>query len=361
MKDFCISIELKNALRKYDGILDEIRNELDIKRAVTEKDAVYVMRIIYSAIGHVALASLFDLNDDNEPISVTHFKRRVQTLFSCYKEMFSNLNWVIGIDEEITLDEFSCEIYDLFMNTGHAYHYDYHLLPARRCQSHLQGITFLRGQAPGEHVYRSGLGAYKAYQNGSNDSNDVTISEMFHLPTETLNDFWNRIVSEADFTVQSLDNLEYLSMHLFKHNYWNGRPDMNIPSIARTSDQGAHIYYIYQIVDGQAMYWQIPDWSCNEKAYLRFCNACLKVNHSLPTVKYKSLGNLVHIEIDCRMPPEELNLLLLYSWPCDFDKFRFWKKENKTIFDRFKRCMVLDVFDALKPVYEELGYNFENK
>ena len=55
--------------------LKKISEKLGIETCDKEKHNpnTYSMRIIYSAIGHVALASLFDLNDENEPISVTHF------------------------------------------------------------------------------------------------------------------------------------------------------------------------------------------------------------------------------------------------------------------------------------------------
>ena len=352
--------------------LKKISEKLGIETCDKEKHNpnTYSMRIIYSAIGHVALASLFDLNDENEPISVTHFKRRIRTLISSYKEMYVSLKLKNNQDIEMSDEAFTEEVYELLLKTGHFYHYSKHLLPAKKCEAVSNGIVLLRGQAPGQPVYRSGLGAYS--KDCLNVHSKMTIQEMFHLPDEPLDDLWNRIIRENEHKLESnrMDNLQYLEMSKFKNNYWKPHSDNGVFSLARTKDDNNRLYFLYHCTSGQTTYAQLPVWYYGQsnglydgENYRRLANACLKFNKCLPPIDYVVSNRLVKIELGYLMPPEELYLLMLYSWPCNFQELCLWKiEESDTVkFDRFHRCMVLDVFNALRPIYEQIGYTFTKK
>ena len=356
---------MQEELKDYDRLLNNISNTLHIERCNNKELSVYLNRIIYSAIGHVSLASLFDLNDDNEPITITHFKRRVETLFSSYKKMYSGLSWKSNKGIEMSEKVFADALYELFRNSGHFYHYSKHLLPAKKCEAVSEnGIVFLRGQAPGQPVYRSGLGAY------SNDCSTVyskmTIQEMFHLPDESLRDYWNRIVSEywPRSSKQHIDGLEYLRFRDFSSGYWIEHLNKDIQSdtilISRTNSHANSVYYFCQYADGVTSYSQLPSWLCADDAYRRLCNACLKANSHLPDIDFENSGNLIYFKLGYLLPPEELSLFMLYSWPCDRCRFgyRYDGVGNIIGFDPFNRCMVKSVFEALKPIYEHIGYKF---
>ena len=347
--------------------LKKISEKLGIETCDKEKHNpnTYSMRIIYSAIGHVALASLFDLNDENEPISVTHFKRRIRTLISSYKEMYVGLKLKNNQDIEMSDEAFTEEVYELLLKTGHFYHYSKHLLPAKKCEAVSNGIVLLRGQAPGQPVYRSGLGAYS--KDCLNVHSKITIQEMFHLPDEPLDDLWNRIVLECKTKeVIHVDEPEYLRMNNFNRGYWKNQPDNDVMSLARKKGNAENSYYLYECKNKITSYRSVVIQSnglYEGEDYRRLANGCLKFNKCLPPIDYVISNRLVKIELGYLLPPEELYLLMLYSWPCNFQEFCLWKKEESDTvkFDRFHRCMVLDVFNALRPIYEQIGYTFKEK
>ena len=64
-------------MKKYDSLLCRISDEMNILQGASESQDSWKARVIYSALGHMAIASLHDIQEDGSPVSITHFKRRV--------------------------------------------------------------------------------------------------------------------------------------------------------------------------------------------------------------------------------------------------------------------------------------------
>ena len=78
-------------MNRYNGLLSKIAKELNIVKGNEESDFSFKTRIIYSAIGHVTYASLFDSMDDGQPISIVHFKNRCKNLFTSYRAIYPEI------------------------------------------------------------------------------------------------------------------------------------------------------------------------------------------------------------------------------------------------------------------------------
>ena len=340
-------------LNRYFSLLHEMAGELHVSRYGAEDADSLLLRILYSSVAPIALASLFDLNDDNDPISITHFKRRIHTQFECYRDMYHPS--LDGLD----LDSLVNDIYELFLKTGHMYHSNYHLRPVIRTEAKCGSVTLVRGQAPGMQVCRSGLGAYIVNPSATLDI--VSIKRMFHLPDNQLKDYWMQITKNIPFRGQSdslRENCEYLNIG--EKKYWTDCPDKNVLSLARTKGLGEYIYYFYRI-DEVEKYSQIEEWMVRDEQYIRIASACLSSHGKLQSIQYDdSYGPLVRLHLNYLLPPEEMQLYKLYSWPYDLRKSYGDQLPRCEIGSDFNdRLMIKEVFEGLKRVYESLGYTFK--
>ena len=77
-------------------------------------------------------------------------------------------------------------------------------------------------------------------------------------------------------------------------------------------------------------------------------NAVLKKYDRLPSIKYRADGTIVNVEIRYLLPPNEMNLFCLYSWPETMQKYD----------SRFNRVLSIDVFYAIKKAFEQVGFSF---
>ena len=70
-------------MNEYSGLIEKIGSELNIYRELNEDENLWKARVVYSVMGRMALASLHDVLEDGETISVIHFKRRIIKIFVC--------------------------------------------------------------------------------------------------------------------------------------------------------------------------------------------------------------------------------------------------------------------------------------
>ena len=81
-------------MKKYNGLLAEIAREFHIEQGEAESMERWKARIVYSLLGRMAYASLYDHLEENEElpedqsISVAHFKRRISTLLDTYLRLY---------------------------------------------------------------------------------------------------------------------------------------------------------------------------------------------------------------------------------------------------------------------------------
>lgn len=112
-------------MNKYHGLLSTIAEELHIEHGVKEPVEKWKARIIYSLLGRMACASLFDyLEEDevvakgDESVSITHFKRRIRTILDSYLELYPEISTLFLSDRK----EISKEVYDIVLKSGYIYH-----------------------------------------------------------------------------------------------------------------------------------------------------------------------------------------------------------------------------------------------
>ena len=119
----------------------------------------------------------------------------------------------------------------------------------------------------------------------------------------------------------------------------------------RSGMKGAQIYYLYQYDGKDFFVHQLPEWQTADSAYRSLSNACLYVNGVLPPVRYRIDGDTIRVRQNYLLPPAELNLIKLYSWPENYGN----------VTGMFNRIMDRDVFEMIKDILSLQGYQFEKE
>lgn len=331
-------------MNKYDSLIAKIGNEYNIKKGKTELINDWKVRIIYSLLGRMAAASLFD-DIDGEIISIIHMKNRISSVFDSYREMYPELS----LPKEA--DNLADEIYDIFSHTGIFYHMPNRIVAASKTEDIVNNIIFTRGYELSIRQEISGLGTYLKLD-------DITHTQpyrnIFHLDMTYLKDrwqLWTEDVEWREFKVEG--DIEYLRINppfLCGYGYWVNKPNTDGRiSLLRAGFKGNKLYYLYTVnQDRNILVSQLPAWLVENYNYRSLANACLYYKGVLPPVSFRYDGDIVYFKFGYLPPPAELYLWKLYSWPTSI----------LNLPKDFSRICTRCVFDNIVELMKMQGYEF---
>ena len=328
---------------KYNRLLIRIADEYFVWKGKTENITRWKVRLIYCVLGRMALASLWDM-DENGNVSIIHMKKRIEEVLASYKEMYPELKAEFPDKAEVIVNE----IYDIYLHTGIIYHEPNRILPATKSEAVVNGIKFTRGFELEVKQRMSGLGTYiKANQ----DTDISLLADMFQLEMLPLRKRWEFCVSGANWTdFDTEGSIEYLrTVPPCRHGYWIDKPDNSGGvGILRTNIENSSLYYLYKMEDRKIQVSQLRQWEVENHNYRSFANACLFSRGKLPSIVYRYDGELVYVTFGYLPPPAELYLWKLYTWPTTV----------MTLPKDFTRVCNREVFEVLKYVMMQQGYIF---
>ena len=202
-------------MNRENDLISIMAGRYQIERGTTEPVEQWQMRVIYSVLGQMAYASLWDKTEDDQPISVVHFKSRMKDLLESYCGIFNGLRKLFGYNYEKLLEE----IYNVQLEGGKIYHSAYRLSPASYSAAVVDDVLFARGMAPDEQQFVSGQGTYLL---SSDFQESIPLLEMFQLPDQTLTETWRYLVKTAKWNqFRPNDTTEFLRTDPpFKYGYW---------------------------------------------------------------------------------------------------------------------------------------------
>ena len=334
-------------MNKYNGLLASAVTEYSLVKGASEVPNQWKARVIYSILGRMAVASVFDMPEE-ESTSIVHMKHRVERLLGHYKEMYPEVCALLPENAE----ELSSEIYDIYLHTGVIYHEPNRVIMSARTESKAGNIRFTRGVDLETRQCISGLGTYiKEKGTGQQSISDLTLADMFQLNTVHLQERWSLCIDRArwvDYTPET--KTEYLRMSPpFSRGYWVDKPtNSGIVSLMRTGYRGSQLYYLYRVENNVMQVSQLPQWQVDNYNYRSLSNACLYTEGVLPTSKYSIDGELVFLSFGYLPPPAELYLWKLYTWP---SSMAFLPRD-------FNRICMRQVFESIKETMQQQGYVF---
>lgn len=331
-------------MNKYNGLLSKVSLQYNIHRGTQETENEWKTRLVYSICGLMAYACLWD--DTEEPISIVHLKRRIRSMLANYKSMYPELSASLPYVSE----ELADEIKNQFLSTGVIYHRPNKIAPSIKHEESFGGILFQRGIGLDNISCVSGIGLYSKQDGGTNPSN---IKTMFGLEQVKLQTLWQTTLSTASWNPNPTFeyNTEYLRLKpSFSRGYWVSEPDKTGSiSILRTGMKGSQLYYLYRYIDTKLEVSQLPQWQVENYNYRTLACACLSTYRTLPPIEYSEDGSLVHVRMNYLLPPRELEFLKYYSWPETCTSLPY----------NFRRKLSVEVFEAIKKILSEGGYEFK--
>lgn len=329
-------------MSEYGRLMEKIAQELNIKKETGEDSITWKARVVYSVMGKMALASLFDVLENDQSVSIIHFKNRIQKMMHSYMELYPELKNVMQASEE----EFSEEIYNIYRQTGYFYHTPNRLLPSAEVRVKDAHIELVRGTALSEKTCISGLGTYLI--TGLNVNNIESVFHMFQIPIQDLKSTLHGILKRVSWNDFDNDlHREYLRLNPpFTRGYWKSEPDCEGEvSLLRVISNSVMLYYLYKFENDKIVVSELPTWMVEGNQYRFISNCILAEKGTLPMVDVERKQHFVYITQNYLLPPALFYFMKLYSWPLSF----------YSVPSDFKRVMQKDVFEVFERLLQIIG------
>lgn len=314
-------------------------------------DNEQICRIVYSAAGQMALASLWDHTEDGAPVSIQHFKNRIAQTFDAYESLYPGIAAVLPREKTVLIDE----IYSIYLRCGYFYHSAYQISPAAPAQAGYGNLTLHRGGSPDAGLFMSGLGFYTLPKKASAEGSAAAV---FGLQEQAFEVYLNELLEFGEWeSVTWPENTEFLRLDPpFSRGYWQQTPGQgHRVSLARYGEPNK-VFAFYRYENGVYRQKPIPQWrienydsagSGGVGEYFRISAALLNRYEVLPEIRAAASGDLVEVKLGYRLPPPEEAFFKLYSWPARYD-----------VPQVFARMMARQVYPAFKKELETIGYRF---
>ena len=337
-------------------LLNAISQQLSLYQDKSESTEEWHGRVLYSALGKLASASLWDSPDDwNHELSVQAFKSKIKTNTEYYQKIVHS-NCLYLCDSQTLADE----IYSIYKKSGFIYHRANWIYPSI-CSSYESGdVRIIRSGNPLKYRNMSGLGEYTAHTERT-EKVYYKLEEMFALHTIPFAEAVREYIKDAAWKIidEFPDDTEFLVHSQFRKGYWCKSPSDNIEvSLLRVPLAAGQLYYLYRESENGWEWSQLPAWLTNpvidnteSKEWLSIATGLLMLSNSLPTIDIATSDKLITITIPYLLPPAEEAFFELYSWPLK-DVFLTDFKQHYT------RKMSTDIFPIFEKMMKQLGYKF---
>lgn len=219
-----------------NDLIASIGRQLNIPKSVSNE---WACQVVYSIAGQMALASLWDHDEDGRSVSIQHFKNRIAQVFDAYEGIYPKIGFLLPEDKSNLTDE----IYSIYLRNGFFYHSAYQISPAAPAMAVYKDLAFQRGSSPDEKLFMSGLGFYSAEKTIS----DRTISSMFGLQEQSFESYLEELLAHCEWEqIEWPDNSEFLRLDPpFKWGYWQQIPEkMTVYPLQDMVDQIKFLYFI---------------------------------------------------------------------------------------------------------------------
>lgn len=335
-----------------EELISEISRQLNMIQAPGIES---LCKAIYSATGKMALASLWDHPEDEDFVSIQHFKKRAAQILGAYINIYAQTKVCFPKDRTGIIDD----IYETYRRNGFFYHSSHRLSSAALSVGGLGHCVLYRGTPPGQKCFMSGLGLYAVKRDASPCK---TAAEMFDMQTQALSGYLHEVLKSNDWNeIDWPEDAEFLRLNPpFSRGYWRNKPDKTDRiSMARYGAPNK-LYVFYRWQDGHFQQKPIPAWRVDDfrtigqpgyGEYRRIACALLYAVQQLPPIIVTPKDCVVEIKLGYRLPPAEEDFFKLYSWPINYD---ITPKTPQV----FQREMSTIVYSVLRQHLESIGYRF---
>lgn len=336
-----------------EELISEISRQLNIMQ---DSGAESLCKAIYSATGKMALASLWDHPENENFVSIQHFKKRAAKTLAAYLAIYPKAGVYFSEDLSGIIED----IYETYRRNGFFYHSSHRLFSAAPSIGGMEQCTLYRGVPPDQKCCMSGLGLY-GVRRDTNPS-DKSVAEMFNMQTQPFHVYLQEVLRSNSWSKANWpEDAEFLRIASpFSRGYWKSNPDKtdNISMVRYGFPNKLYAFYRWR--DGIFEQKPIPAWRIDDfrtigqsgsGEYRRIACALLDHIGQLPPILVSFKDWIARIKLGYRLPPAEEDFFKLYSWPINYD---VTPKTPQV----FQREMSVMVYPILRQHLESIGYRF---
>lgn len=85
-----------------NDLIASIGRQLNIPKSDSNE---WARQVVYSIAGQMALASLWDYDENGESVSIQHFKNRITQVFDAYEGIYPKIGFLLPKDKSNLIDE----------------------------------------------------------------------------------------------------------------------------------------------------------------------------------------------------------------------------------------------------------------
>lgn len=329
-----------NDKQRVERLGSEIAADLQMERDSHEKMSDWYGRVAYSALGRIALVSLWDVIDDQaDSISIDYFRQNIEKHVGAFNHLFE-LNFYGK--------KVSGDLLKVYLQGGLIYQKGNRLVPSMEKKVSYQNVELVRTPVLNKKLKMSGLGLYQNIKVGTSKEIEP-VMRFLGITNSSLQEVYQNLVDRADWQL-----LEQQNIKKFRFLDDNSRQKkwIRIANEQRDGSQEFSIlwnhesdYWLYFIKNEKIYVSHLP-LSLYNNSEQKFVDSIMQHDGNLPKIKYVINEKFAKVKLLQKLPPREQLFFNMYSW------------QSTSMLENKQGTMTLEIFLVFHKMMKHLGYNF---
>lgn len=329
-----------NDKQRVERLVSEIAADLQMERDSHEKMSYWYGRVAYSALGRIALVSLWDVIDDQaDSISTDYFRQNIEKHVGAF-------NHLLGLN--FYGKKVSSDLLKVYLQGGLMYQKGDRLVPSMEKKVNYQNVELVRTPVLNKKLKMSGLGLYQNIKAGTSKEIDP-VMKFLGITSSSLQDVYQDLVDRADWHLLDQQNIQKIR---FLDDNSQQKKWIRTANEQKNSSQNFSIlwnsesdYWLYFIED-EKLYVSHLQLSLYNNSEQKIVDSIMQHDDSLPKIKYVINEKFAKVKLMQKLPPREQLFFNMYSW------------QSTSMLENKQGTMTLEIFLVFHKMMKHLGYKF---
>lgn len=326
--------------QRVERLASEIASDLQMERDAHEKLSDWYSRVAYSALGKIALASLWDITDDQvDSISTDYFKQNIGKHVVAFNHLFE-LNFY--------REKASSVLLKMYLQGGLMYQKGNRLVPSMEKKIIFKNIELIRTSALNKNPRMSGFGFYRNVKAGNNKTDIDDVMKFCGITNNSLEQIYKDLEVQADWSQveQYKKKLRFLDENSQELQWSRSINEQKSgPHEFSLLKNGKGNYQLY-FINGEKIYISSLELSLYNNSERKLADSIMQREGKLPKIKYVINKKFAKVKLVRELPPKEQLFFNMYSWPTD------------SMFEKNQGMMTIEIFLLFHKMLTNLGYKF---
>lgn len=326
--------------QRVERLASEIASDLQMERDSHEKTSDWYSRVSYSALGRIALASLWDITDDQvDSISTDYFKQNIEKHVVAFNHLFE-LNFY--------RERVSSVLLKIYLQGGLMYQKGNRLVPSMGKKIIFKNIELIRTSALNKNPKMSGFGFYRDVKVGNNKTDIDDVMKFCGITNNSLEQIYKDLEVQADWSQvgQYKKKLRFLDENSQELEWSRSTNEQKSSphefSLLKNSKGNYQLYFM----DGEKIYISSLALSLYNNSARKLADSIMQHEGKLPKIKYVINKKFAKVKLVRELPPREQLFFNMYSWPTD------------SMLEKKRGMMTIEIFLVFHKMMKRLGYKF---